>query len=122
MFDQNTKQKIIVRAMKDEAFRQELLKNPKAVLEREFRATIATEVSVQVHEDTPTSIHLVLPRKAQEDNLRELSDTELEKAAGGPTGGNWMKELSDTELGQIAGGPTGTNWLKETPDPTTNPW
>src|SRR5258708_2539234 len=116
MFNQKLiQQKIIARATNDETFRQELLKNPKAVLEHELGVIIAPEVGIQIYEDTPTTIHLVLPGKLQADDKRELSDAELGKVAGGPRGPGWMKELSETELGKVAGGPTGPDWMRQTP-------
>ncbi len=84
MPEQNTtQQQVLARAMKDEAFRQQLLSNPKETLERELGITLPQGVNVQVHEDTPTSIHLVLPAKPRTNEPQELSDAELEQAAGG---------------------------------------
>ena len=84
MSQQNPLQeKVIVKAMKDEAFRQELLVNPKGALERELGITLPQGVNVQVHEDTSTTIHIVLPMKAQTGEPMELSDAELEQATGG---------------------------------------
>ena len=59
------KQQIISKAMKDEAFRQKLFSNPRTTLERELGITLPQGVSVQVHEDTPTILHLVLPKHQQ---------------------------------------------------------
>lgn len=87
MSEQNiTQQQIIARAMKDENFRQQLLANPRAVLERELGIALPQDVSVQVYEDTPTTIHLVLPAKPQGGAVQELSDAELETIAGGAGG------------------------------------
>jgi len=62
-------EQLIAKAMKDETFRQELLSNPKAV--------------IVVHQDTPTTLHLVLPVPASSAAGAELSDAELEQATGG---------------------------------------
>ena len=56
-------QQIIARAMKDEAFRHELTVNRKTVLERELGIELPPNVSVMVHENTSSTIHLVLPMK-----------------------------------------------------------
>jgi hypothetical protein len=56
----NAKQ-LLARAMKDEAFRQALLTNPKTLLEREMGITLPPGVTIAVHEETSTTIHLVLP-------------------------------------------------------------
>src|SRR5262245_25829197 len=57
---------LIARAWKDEAFRQELLSDPKAVVERELRrqdpdARLPEHVQLQVLEESPTTRYLVLP-------------------------------------------------------------
>ena len=43
----------------------------------------APAVKVQVHEDTPTTLHVVLPVNSQEGKPRDLSDAELEHVAAG---------------------------------------
>src|SRR3984893_12661978 len=84
MPEQNvTQQQIIARAMKDEAFRQRLLSNPKETLERELGTTLPQGVTIQVHEDTPAILHLVLPIKQPLGAMQELSDAELEQVSGG---------------------------------------
>jgi len=83
MVQQNSiQEQVIVRAMKDEAFRQELLSSPKEVLERELGITLPQGVALQIHEDTSTTRHLVLPEQVPTGALFELSDAELEQAAG----------------------------------------
>ncbi len=74
---------IVARAVKDEAFRQHLLNNPKQTLEREFGLTFPPGVSIQMHEQTPATLHLVLPMKSPAGELQELSDEELKEVAGG---------------------------------------
>jgi hypothetical protein len=87
MSEQNNLQdQIIAKAMKDEAFRQQLLSNPKETLEHDLGITLPQGVTVQVHEDTPTNLHLVLPMQAVQSAAgepRELSEAELEGIAGG---------------------------------------
>ncbi len=73
-------QQLLARAMKDETFRQELLTNPKMLIEHELGVTLPQDVTIQVHEDTPTTIHLVLPRW-QFRAVEELSDADLEHVA-----------------------------------------
>ncbi|MCW5315519.1 NHLP leader peptide family natural product precursor [Nostoc sp. KVJ3] len=74
--------RIIARAWKDEAYKQELLTNPKAVIEREFGVEFPTEVNVQALEENSTSLYFVLPisRVAV---AQELSEEQLEAIAGG---------------------------------------
>ena len=75
-------EQIMARAMKDDAFRQQLLSNPMGVLERELGITLPQGMTIQVHEDTPTTVHLVLPPE-RSGQPQELSDAELEQASGG---------------------------------------
>jgi Nitrile hydratase, alpha chain len=76
-------QQIITKAMKDDAFRQRLLSNPRETLEREVGMIIPQGVTLQMHEDTPTTHHLVLPMKPAVGEAVELSDAQLEQAVGG---------------------------------------
>jgi hypothetical protein len=79
---------IVARAMKDEAFWQHLLKNPKQTLEREMGLNVPQGVTIQIHEETPTIFHLVLPMKPPTGELQELSDEELKEVAGGDGSAN----------------------------------
>ena len=74
-------EQLMERAMKDPEFRKNLIANPKATLEKEYKITLPAGVAVQVHEDSSTTRHVVLP-KAQMGGV-ELSDAELSTAAGG---------------------------------------
>ena len=69
---------IISIAMHDQAFRDELMSNPKETLERELGITFPPEVEIEMHQDTPTTIHLVLPLKPKTGSLMEVSYAELE--------------------------------------------
>jgi Nitrile hydratase, alpha chain len=69
---------IISIAMHDRVFRDELLHNPKDTLERELGISFPEEVQIEVHEDTPTTIHLVLPLKPKTGSLMEVSFAQLE--------------------------------------------
>ena len=69
--------------MKDEAFRQHLLRDPKQTVERELGLTLPEGVTVQIYEEAPTTLHLVLPMKPLTAQLQELSDEELKEIAGG---------------------------------------
>jgi hypothetical protein len=74
-------EQVIVRSMKDSAFRQELLNNPRAVLAREYNFHLPEHVAVRVLEDAPHTFTLVLP--VQEEAIVELTDADLEAAVGG---------------------------------------
>ncbi|MCF4965703.1 NHLP leader peptide family RiPP precursor [Nostoc sp. CMAA1605] len=85
---ENLEAKIIARAWKNDAYRQELLENPKAVIAREFNVELPTEVSVQVLEETPTNLYFVLPMRPQFEagELADISEEELAQVAGGLNG------------------------------------
>ena len=76
--------RIVQRSLEDDAFRQQLLEDPKAALEEELGTRLPEEVRVEAVEETPDTIYLVLP------------STPMAGAEGG--------ELSDQELGAVAGG------------------
>ena len=71
---------IISIAMHDRMFREELLSDPKDTLERELGITFPEEVKIEVHEDTLTTIHLVLPLKPKTGSLMEVSFAQLEES------------------------------------------
>jgi hypothetical protein len=74
--------RIVAKAWKDEAYKQELLTNPKAAIEREFGVKFPAEVSVQVLEENSTSFHFVLPISPVA-IAGDLSEEQLEAIAGG---------------------------------------
>jgi len=77
---ENTQEKIIGQALKDDVFRQRLLSDPKMVLECELGISFPQGVDVQVHEETSTTFHLVLPPKVPSSERWELDEAELRQA------------------------------------------
>ena len=75
---------LIARAMQDATFRQELLRDPKGVLARELHIPIPAHITVQVVEESPTQVYLVLPRGPVSAGA-EVADADLEDVAGGNT-------------------------------------
>ncbi|MBD2001715.1 MULTISPECIES: class IIb bacteriocin, lactobin A/cerein 7B family [Cyanophyceae] len=73
---------MIAQAWKDEAYKQELLSNPKAVIEREFGVQLPHEVNVHVMEEDSSNLYFVLPACPNLSGA-ELSDEQLETVAGG---------------------------------------
>jgi len=73
---QRKMQQLLARAMKDEAWRQELLTNPKTLIERELGISLPQGVTIATHEDTSTTVHLVLPPRQLQ--AVEVSDADLE--------------------------------------------
>ncbi len=80
-------QQIIERAWRDDSFRQELLRDTKAVVAREYGIYLPENMNLVVHEETPTTLHFVLPRNPAGAGDDELSDAELEMVAGGKDDG-----------------------------------
>jgi hypothetical protein len=72
---------IISIAMHDQAFREELMHHPKETLERELGISFPQEVEIEMHEDTPTIIHLVLPLKPKTGSLMEVSYSDLQESS-----------------------------------------
>jgi hypothetical protein len=79
---------VIARAWRDEAFRQELLRDPKAALGRELAqlapgAALPEDVEIHVLAETPTTRYLVLPAKPVVESDVVLTDADLAPVAGG---------------------------------------
>jgi hypothetical protein len=82
MSKESVDSKIIARAVKDPAFRKQLVADPKGTLEKEFGVKLPASVKVQVHEEQDDVRHIVLPGAPKKQSV-ELSDDQLEAAAGG---------------------------------------
>ena len=72
---------ITAKAMRDEAFRQRLLRNPKGALQ-EIGAAVPPGITVHVHEETDTDLHIIIPGAAP-GGMHELSESDLETVVGG---------------------------------------
>lgn len=72
---------LIAKTWKDEAFKQELISSPKAVIERELGQQLTEHLEIRVLEENSNTLYLVLPRSPQV--TEELSDEALEVIAGG---------------------------------------
>jgi hypothetical protein len=86
---------ITTRAAKDEAFRRELVADPKAVLSRELTkldpsiTVLPPNLKVQLVEEDSNTIYLMLP-KVKTAASRELADEELAAVAGGASCASWQ--------------------------------
>ncbi len=75
---QELEARLVARAWQDEGFKQQLLSDSKAAIEQELGTPLPDGVQIQVLEETPTQLYLVLPQ-----NQTDLSDEQLDIAAGG---------------------------------------
>jgi len=73
----------------DPDFRAQLKSDPRSALSAELGVEIPEEVTVHVHEETVSEVHLVLP-PANED----LSDAELEMVSGGTAWGECSSDAA----------------------------
>ena len=76
-------EKLIAKAMKDEAFRKNLLENPKAAIEDETGIKLPDAINLKVVEENYATFYLVLPPKINPETEDELSEAELEMVSGG---------------------------------------
>ena len=78
--DKNMQAKIVGKASADAGFRARLLGDPKGAI-AQLGITIPASLSVEVHEESATTAHLVLAAAGS------LTESELEAVAGGNQGG-----------------------------------
>ena len=77
-------QKLIQQAWEDEAFKQELLSNPKAVYARESGQELPKDIEIEILQETANKVYLVLPNNPVPAGFEEeLSEEALEAVAGG---------------------------------------
>ncbi len=69
--------KIVGKAAEDSDFRARLLSDPKGAIEQELGVTIPASLSIEVHEESGATAHLILPPDSK------LSEGELQTVAGG---------------------------------------
>ena len=66
-------------AAENPQYRQELLRNPKGLIERQFNTSLGP-INIKAIADTADTVHVAVPYIA---SSGELSDADLEKVAGG---------------------------------------
>ena len=86
---------IVARAWRDEAYKQQLIANPKQVLSDAGMA-VDEGVEVQIIEDTPTTRHLVFP--VAPSGGQSLTEDQLELVAGGGSTATSTNEVQTAEV------------------------
>jgi hypothetical protein len=82
------KRRLLERSLQDDVFRQQLLADPRAIVEREIGTQLPEEVRVVAVEETADTIYLVLPSTSAVGEGGELSDEALEAVASGSSAGS----------------------------------
>ena len=87
---QQLEQKLIEKAMKDETFRKQLIENPGAAIEAETEIKIPETMNIKVLEEDPKTFFLILPHLEKHDHEIELTESELQRVAGGEA---WSEDI-----------------------------
>ena len=75
--------KIVEQAQKNPKYYSALKSDPRSLMEKQLGTAIPKSLNIKVLEETPDTYYIVLPAFAKEG--AELSDSDLEKVAGGST-------------------------------------
>src|SRR5262245_16271279 len=95
---------LVQKAAQDDAFRTQLLTNPKATISHALGIAIPAGIEIKVLEETSRTLYLVLPRSTAN---QELVEAELESAVGGTTAE--ARQLQD-EAEKAADDASGHKW------------
>lgn len=82
---QDLEAQVLERAAKDPQFREQLQQDPGGTVARDFGVHVPPEITVEVLEETPSKVYLVLPAAAAQPG-QGLTDQDLEAVAGGWSG------------------------------------
>ena len=92
---------IIKKAWEDERFKENLVKDPKGVLKKDFNIDIPADSELKVVVANPKLQYLLIPSNPSENKMSEITEDELLAVAGG--GGIFTQNCYPT---QYNGGPT----------------
>jgi hypothetical protein len=76
-------EKIVALAWRDDDFRQKFLADPKRQFEEKLDIKLPASLRMTAYAEDANHLHFVIPAKPA--GIKELSDEELEKVAGGVT-------------------------------------
>lgn len=96
---------VLERAAKDPEFREQLKQDPRGTVSRDFGVQVPPDITVEVLEETPAKVYLVLPtlpaRRGQ-----ELTTQDLEAVAGGWSASTECQTCSPGQGGTCGGANT----------------
>jgi hypothetical protein len=72
---------LIEKCWKDPEFKKAVVSDPKGALERHTGQKVPAQVKIFIHEEDANTLHLTIP--VAPSSISELSDTDLDKVAGG---------------------------------------
>jgi hypothetical protein len=75
--------KIVEQAEKNPKYKQQLMADPRGLMEKQLGTSIPKNVNIKVLQEANDTYYIVLPATAADG--AELSDSDLEKVAGGGT-------------------------------------
>ncbi|MYE54686.1 MAG: NHLP leader peptide family natural product precursor [Chloroflexi bacterium] len=77
------------KAFEDESFRARLIADPRSVISEEFGISIPEDFNIQVHEDSPTTAHFILPPSPRltEEDLAQIAGAHYSALGHGNSGG-----------------------------------
>ena len=78
--------RLIERSLQDDVFRQQLLADPRAIIEREIGTRLPEDLRVVAVEETADTIYLVLPSTSPVGEGGDLTDQDLGAVTGGEAG------------------------------------
>jgi hypothetical protein len=82
--DMGATRDIVDRAVRDASFRAALKADPKKAIAQALGVTLPEDLVISIHEDGPTTVHIVLPAAA-ESGEPPLTDDDITRVAGGFT-------------------------------------
>ena len=89
------RERLIGKATRNDEFRARLVADPKDAIRNEWGMTFPDEFTIEVHEESADTGHLVLPPPSK------LSEADLYRAAGGWTHNNPNWQNNRVEDGQL---------------------